>query len=92
MTKNRTTAEIVKSSRTGTIEETKQLIMTMTHDKTANQRKQVERRLQLGRSKEHYPPVPRIGSNNDVVTAEIRKGRFGSQRHYMMTNYKELTF
>ena len=77
MTKNRTTAEIVKNSRTGTIEETNPLIVTITHDKTANQRKQVERRLQWGRSKEQYAPVPRIRSNNDVVTVKIRKQRLG---------------
>ena len=92
MTKNRTTAEIVKYSRTGTIEETKPLIVTITHAKTANQRKQVERRLQWGRSKEQYPPVPRIGNNNDVVTANSRKRRIGPQRQYMVKDYKELTF
>ena len=74
---NRTTAKLVKSSRTGTIEETKPLIVTITHDKTANQRKQVERSLQWGRYKEQYPPVPRIGSNNDVVTVKKRKRRLG---------------
>ena len=89
MTRSRTTAtaEVVKNSRTGTIEETKPLIVTITHDKTANQRKQVERRLQWGRSKEKYPPVPRIGSNNDVVTAKSRKRRLGHQRQYMVRDY-----
>ena len=77
MTKNRTTAKIVKSSRTGTIEETKPLIVTITHDKTANQRKQVERSLQWGRCKEQYPSVLRIGNNNDVVTVKTRKWRLG---------------
>ena len=79
VTKIRTTAEIVKNSRTGTIEKTKPLIVTTTHDRTANQRKQVERRLQWGRSREQYPAVPRIGSNNDVVTVKTRKRRLGPQ-------------
>ena len=77
MTKNKTTAKIVKGIRTGTVEETKPLIVAITHDRTANQRKQVERSLEWGRRKEQYPPVPRIGSNNDVVKVKTRKRKLG---------------
>ena len=78
VTKNRKTAEIVKNSRTGTIEKTKPLIVTITHDKTANQRQQAKNTTgKQGRSKEQYPPVPRIGSNNDFITVKSRKRRLG---------------
>ena len=67
----------MKNSRRGTREKTKPLIGTITHVKTANEKLQAELRLQWGRSEEQYPPVPPIGSINDVITVKSRKRRLG---------------
>ena len=66
-----------KRQTVGNIENTKPLIVTITHDKTTNWRQGTERRLQWGRKKEQYHPVPRIGSNNDVITEKARNRRLG---------------
>ena len=51
--------------------------MTIAHDKTTNWRQNIETKLQWGRRSEQYPPVPRIGSNNNVITEKARNRRLG---------------